>query len=75
MKQANNQKTHLKAGLPKHGTRWARAQTSTPRKLSREERTAPTVRLSVRLRGKQKPAKQLLSTLSHRRLEVDAEWT
>ena len=30
-----------KAGLPKHGTRWARAQNPMLRELSREERTAP----------------------------------
>ncbi len=46
----------LRAGLPKHGTRWARAQNPMLRELGREERTAPTVRLSVRLRGKQPPA-------------------
>jgi len=43
-------------GLPKHGTQWARAQHPMLRELGREERTAPTVRLSVRLHGKQPPA-------------------
>jgi len=29
------------AGLPKHGTRWARAQNPKPRELNLEERNAP----------------------------------
>jgi hypothetical protein len=29
------------AGLPKHGTQWARAQNPTPRELNLEERNAP----------------------------------
>jgi len=29
------------AGLPKHGTRWARAQNPTPGELNLEERNAP----------------------------------
>jgi hypothetical protein len=28
-------------GLPKHGTRWARAKHPTPRELDQEERIAP----------------------------------
>jgi hypothetical protein len=31
----------LRAGLPKHGTRWARAQHPMLRELGLEERTAP----------------------------------
>jgi hypothetical protein len=30
-----------RTGLPKHGTRWARAQNPTPRELNLEERNAP----------------------------------
>jgi len=30
-----------KAGLPKHGTQWARAQNPKPRELNLEERNAP----------------------------------
>ena len=42
----NEQKTEtkllsLKTGLPKHGTRWARAQYPTRRELNLEERAAP----------------------------------
>ena len=38
----------VKKGLPRHGTRWARAWTfPRQRELSREERFAPTMKLSV----------------------------
>jgi hypothetical protein len=37
----NGSEKLVMAGLPKHGTRWARAQNPMPRELNLEERNAP----------------------------------